>query len=431
MSWSSVEADASTRSLGSSREPARDRALLRAGQRRHRRDRGERRHRRRAHRRRARTSRDAARSTLTVVGPEQPLVLGIVDAFERDGLRIFGPSRRGAELEGSKAFTKELLVGAGVPTARHHVCDDADAARARDRRPGRAGRRQGRRPGGGQGRRASARRAAEAHAAVDDLMTRRMFGDAGAPARHRGVPRGRGSSRSWRSPTAARSCRSRRRRTTSGSATATRDRTPAAWAPTRRRRCVTPALERSVMHEIIEPVVAELRRRGIVYRGVLYAGLMVREGRAAGPRVQRALRRSGVSGPDAAAALRPRRVDRGDARRRPVRLPARVGSARECRRRARRRGLSRPAARPATSSPASTRPPIAVAWCSTPAPRGATARSSPPAAASSTVAALGDDLASAVARAYDGVTPIGFTGAHYRKDIGRRALLAPARKETT
>lgn len=54
---------------------------------------------------------------LTVVGPEEPLVLGIVDAFQRDGLRIFGPRRDAAELEGSKVFAKELMRQAGIPTA--------------------------------------------------------------------------------------------------------------------------------------------------------------------------------------------------------------------------------------------------------------------------------------------------------------------------
>ena len=46
---------------------------------------------------------------LTVVGPEQPLVMGIVDQFEEKGLRIFGPTRRAAELEGSKAFSKNIM----------------------------------------------------------------------------------------------------------------------------------------------------------------------------------------------------------------------------------------------------------------------------------------------------------------------------------
>ena len=54
---------------------------------------------------------------LTVVGPEAPLVAGIVDAFEEAGLPIFGPTRKAAELEGSKVFGKDLLRLANVPTA--------------------------------------------------------------------------------------------------------------------------------------------------------------------------------------------------------------------------------------------------------------------------------------------------------------------------
>lgn len=66
---------------------------------------------------------------LTVVGPEGPLVLGIVDTFTAEGLRIFGPTKAAAELEGSKVFSKELMRGAGVPTADFHVFRDADSAR--------------------------------------------------------------------------------------------------------------------------------------------------------------------------------------------------------------------------------------------------------------------------------------------------------------
>ena len=54
---------------------------------------------------------------LTIVGPEAPLVLGVVDRFQAAGLRIFGPSRAAAELEGSKAFTKDFLARHGIPTA--------------------------------------------------------------------------------------------------------------------------------------------------------------------------------------------------------------------------------------------------------------------------------------------------------------------------
>jgi phosphoribosylamine--glycine ligase len=65
---------------------------------------------------------------LTVVGPEDPLVRGIVDCFEAQGLRIFGPSRAAAQLEGSKVFAKEIMKHAGVPTAAYHVFRSADAA---------------------------------------------------------------------------------------------------------------------------------------------------------------------------------------------------------------------------------------------------------------------------------------------------------------
>ncbi|RMF61366.1 MAG: phosphoribosylamine--glycine ligase [Calditrichaeota bacterium] len=67
---------------------------------------------------------------LTVVGPEQPLVDGIVDEFEAQGLNIFGPSKKAAEIEGSKAFAKYLMDRYGIPTADCVVFDDYDEARA-------------------------------------------------------------------------------------------------------------------------------------------------------------------------------------------------------------------------------------------------------------------------------------------------------------
>ncbi len=67
---------------------------------------------------------------LTVVGPEKPLIAGIVDAFEARGLRIFGPSQEPARIEGSKVFSKQIMQRAGIPTAEFAVFDDP--ARARD-----------------------------------------------------------------------------------------------------------------------------------------------------------------------------------------------------------------------------------------------------------------------------------------------------------
>ncbi len=65
---------------------------------------------------------------LTVVGPEEPLVNGIVDTFQREGLRIFGPRRDSAELEGSKVFAKELMRQAGIPTADYRIFRSAPDA---------------------------------------------------------------------------------------------------------------------------------------------------------------------------------------------------------------------------------------------------------------------------------------------------------------
>ncbi|MBL8205179.1 MAG: phosphoribosylamine--glycine ligase [Blastocatellia bacterium] len=65
---------------------------------------------------------------LTVVGPEQPLVDGIVDAFEARGLTIFGPSQMAAQLEGSKVFAKQFMQRHRIPTARTVFCDDQETA---------------------------------------------------------------------------------------------------------------------------------------------------------------------------------------------------------------------------------------------------------------------------------------------------------------
>src|SRR5437764_4196734 len=67
---------------------------------------------------------------LTVVGPEEPLAQGIVDAFQAAGLRIFGPTKAAARIEGSKVFAKQLMRHADVPTAEFRVFDHPDPARS-------------------------------------------------------------------------------------------------------------------------------------------------------------------------------------------------------------------------------------------------------------------------------------------------------------
>ena len=67
---------------------------------------------------------------LTVVGPEAPLVAGLADVFKRRGLPVFGPSKAAAQLEGSKAFSKELMAKYNIPTAFFKICEDIETAKA-------------------------------------------------------------------------------------------------------------------------------------------------------------------------------------------------------------------------------------------------------------------------------------------------------------
>src|SRR5581483_11349567 len=70
---------------------------------------------------------------LTIVGPEAPLIAGIVDKFEARGLPIFGPSTDPARIEGSKVFAKKLMQTSGIPTAEFWICDSLSVAQARVR----------------------------------------------------------------------------------------------------------------------------------------------------------------------------------------------------------------------------------------------------------------------------------------------------------
>jgi phosphoribosylamine--glycine ligase len=69
------------------------------------------------------------RPDLTVIGPELPLTLGVVDEFTRQGLRIFGPTKTAAQLESSKSFAKEFLQRHHIPTAHYAICNSADEVR--------------------------------------------------------------------------------------------------------------------------------------------------------------------------------------------------------------------------------------------------------------------------------------------------------------
>jgi len=115
---------------------------------------------------------------LTVVGPEVPLVGGIADVFRERGLHIFGPGATGAALEGSKAFAKQLMTEAGIPTAQHRTFTQAREAFAYLEEHGApvVVKADGNAAGKGA---IVALDMPTAHAAVQQMMVERVFGEAG------------------------------------------------------------------------------------------------------------------------------------------------------------------------------------------------------------------------------------------------------------
>ncbi len=119
------------------------------------------------------------RIDFVVVGPEDPLCLGLVDRLEAAGIRTFGPSKEAARLEGSKGFTKDLTQRAGIPTAAYQRFTDAEAAKAYIRRQGApiVVKADGLAAGKGV---VVAGTVEEALTAIDDIMGKKRFGASGA-----------------------------------------------------------------------------------------------------------------------------------------------------------------------------------------------------------------------------------------------------------
>jgi len=218
------------------------------------------------------------RIDLTVVGPELPLTLGLVDRFTAAGLSAFGPTAAAARLEGSKAFTKELLRHERVPTAFFGVFGDPDDAARYVKEVGApvVVKADGLASGKGV---FICPTVAEALEAVDELMRARLFGDAGSRVVVEEFLEGEEVSfmaLTDGTTVLPLATSQDHKRALDG------DRGPntggmGACSPT---PIVTPALQDRIMREIMEPVVRGLARHRVRYTGVLYAGLMVQDGRA-------------------------------------------------------------------------------------------------------------------------------------------------------
>ncbi len=209
---------------------------------------------------------------LTVVGPEGPLVAGVVDAFQEAGLACFGPRRLAARLEGSKQFSKEFLVRHGIPTPRYAAFtrENFDAARVRAQRPPIVVKADGLAAGKGVIIAATAEeavRAAEGMFAGD-------FGEAGRVVVVEEFLEGEEASFIVMAdgahvlPLATSQDHKRLLDGDAGPNTGGMG----AYSPA---PVVTPALHDRIMREVIRPTLAGLAAEGMPYTGFLYAGLMI------------------------------------------------------------------------------------------------------------------------------------------------------------
>lgn len=210
---------------------------------------------------------------LTVVGPEAPLAAGVVDAFRAAGLKIFGPSAAAAQLESSKDFAKQFMARHGIPTAAFGTFSDAAAAHAYIDRHGApiVVKADGLAAGKGV---VVAATAAEAHAAVDAMLSGNAMGDAG----HRVVIEEclTGEEASFivmvdgEHVLALASSQDHKRLKDGDTGPNTGGMGAYSPAPV-----VTPELHARIMREVITPTVEGMAREGIRYTGFLYAGIMV------------------------------------------------------------------------------------------------------------------------------------------------------------
>ena len=210
---------------------------------------------------------------LTIVGPEDPLAKGIVDAFEREGLRIFGPDSKGAMLEASKVFAKNFMAKYGVPTARYGAFENPEEAKDFVKHLGDKVVVKADGLAAGKGAFVCQSRE-EALKVIDDLMVKGILGEAGKRVVVEEFLEGEEASYMVMAdgtdyiplPTSQ-----DHKRLLEG------DKGPntggmGAYSPT---PVINKEIEERIKEEVIERTLEGLANEGIHYRGFLYAGLMI------------------------------------------------------------------------------------------------------------------------------------------------------------
>ena len=210
---------------------------------------------------------------LTVVGPEGPLVAGVVDRFRAAGLRVFGPSAAAAQLEGSKAYAKDFLARHRIPTAFYSVFTQVEPALAyvRDKGAPIVVKADGLAAGKGV---IVAMTLAEAEDAVRDMLSGNAFGEAGARVVVEEFLEGEEASfiSMVDGRTALPMATSQDHKRVGDGDTGPNTGGMGAYSPA---PVVTDAVHARVMAEVVNPTVAGMIADGIPFTGFLYAGLMI------------------------------------------------------------------------------------------------------------------------------------------------------------
>ncbi len=214
---------------------------------------------------------------LTIVGPELPLTMGIVDVFEEAGLKIFGPSKAAAELEGSKVFSKELMIRYKIPTAFFKKFDSVVAARAyiNTHNPPMVVKADGLAAGKGV---VICSTRDEALEAVDLMMAKKSFGIAGTRVIVEEFLEGEEASflAITDGKTVVPLAPAQDHKAIFDGDTGPNTGGMGAYSPT---PVVTKELQDEVMRTVMVPTVKAMEAEGRPYKGVLYAGLMISGGR--------------------------------------------------------------------------------------------------------------------------------------------------------
>lgn len=211
---------------------------------------------------------------LTVVGPEAPLVAGLADVFKRRGLPVFGPSKAAAQLEGSKAFSKELMAKYNIPTAFFKICEDIETAKAYVEEKGApiVVKADGLAAGKGV---VVAMTKAEALEAIDEMMGDHKFGAAGARLVLEEYMEGEEASllafTDGKTVVPMIAAQDHKRVFDGDEGPNTGGMGTYAPAPV-----MTDILRLKATELILKPVVEAMAKEGTPYQGCLYAGLMIK-----------------------------------------------------------------------------------------------------------------------------------------------------------